>query len=148
MRFKILTLNRSKKTNTNFLNIQYKGTAMSKIKQIMSFLYLSIQKIFGKKKPEQQEKVERNVFGNNGDLEMIEYARMIAFIRTHYRKQAKYIGHIDSDILMIQLSNMSYVEVKALFAAIMEIECQSMIAYHVEKKEEKLIQKSNLKNTM
>lgn len=121
---------------------------MSKIKQIMSFLYLSIQKVFGKKKPEQQEKVERNVFGNNGDLEMIEYARMIAFIRKHYQKQAKYIGHIDSDILMIQLSNMSYVEVKALFAAIMEIECQSMIAYHVEKKEEKLIQKSNLKNTI
>ena len=121
---------------------------MSKIKQIMSFLYLSIQKVFGKKKPEQQEKVERNVFGNNGDLEMIEYARMIAFIRTHYQKQAKYIGHIDSDILMIQLSNMSYVEVKALFAAIMEIECQSITAYHVEKKEEKLIQRSNLKNTV
>ena len=39
---------------------------MSKIKQIVSFLYLSIQKVFGKKKPEQHEEVERNVFGNNG----------------------------------------------------------------------------------
>tara|TARA_B110000196_G_scaffold318683_1_gene334646 strand:+ start:1414 stop:1749 length:336 start_codon:yes stop_codon:yes gene_type:complete len=111
---------------------------MSKIKQIMSFLYQSIRKIFVKKQP---EKVERNVFGNRGELEMIEYARMIAFIRFHYQKQSKDVGHLDLDIMMIQLSSMAYVEVKALFAAIMEIQFQSINAYHPQKKDEEYIQK-------
>ena len=112
---------------------------MSKIKQIMSFLYQSIRIIFVKKQP---EKVERNVFGNRGELEMIEYARMIAFIRFHYKKQSKDVGHLDLDTMMIQLSSMTYVEVKALFAAIMEIQFQSMNAYHhLEKEDGEHVQK-------
>ncbi len=103
----------------------------------MNFLYESIRRIFVKKQPEE---VKRNVFGKNGDLEMIEYARMIAFIRTHYQKQSKDVGHLDLDVMMVQLSNMTYVEVKALFAAIMEIQFQSMDTYHLEEKDKEYTQ--------
>ncbi len=80
------------------------------------------------------EKPVRNIFGHEGELEMIEYAKMVSMIRNHYKTQSRKIGHINLEEMMIMLSKMNYVEIKALFAAIMEIEVQSNRSYNLEKK--------------
>ena len=67
---------------------------------------------------------------------MIEYAKMVALIRNHYQIQSKRLGHLDLDQMMTNLSNMTYVEIKALFAAIIEIQVQSGRSYDIEKKNE------------
>jgi len=89
------------------------------IKNIFSF----IKSTFTWKK--NKEKVEKNIFGDGGELEMVEYSRMILYIRTHYLHQSQVFGHVDFEYFMIQLSKMSYVEVKALFAAILEIHAKT-----------------------
>ena len=65
---------------------------------------------------------------------MIEYAKMVSIIRNHYKAQSRKVGHINLEEMMIELSKMNYVEIKALFAAIMEIEIQSNRSYNLEKK--------------
>jgi hypothetical protein len=80
----------------------------------------------------------RNVFGTNGDLEMIEYAKMVTLIRNHYQIQSKRLGHLDLDQMMTKLSNMTYVEVKALFAAILQIQMESKNSYDLDKKSQEL----------
>ena len=104
---------------------------MSKIKFLLNKLITKLSTLFrwSRKKEE-----KRNVFGHNGDLEMIEYARMISIIRNHYQIQSQRIGHINLSEMMAHLSKMTYVEIKALFAAIMQIQMESKSSYDLEKK--------------
>ena len=109
---------------------------MSKIKFLFHQLITKISTLFrwGRNKEEQK----RNVFGNNGELEMIEYAKMVALIRNHYQIQSKRLGHLDLDQMMTNLSKMTYVEIKALFAAIIQIQMESKNSYDLEKKSQEL----------
>ena len=104
---------------------------MSKIKFLFNKLLTKLSTLFRWNK---KEKPELNVFGHEGELEMIEYAKMVSMIRNHYKAQSRKIGHINLEEMMIKLSKMNYVEIKALFAAIMEIEVQSNRSYNLEKK--------------
>ena len=113
---------------------------MSKIKKLVNTFYDFILKKIGKRKPQKQP--ERNIFGSGGELEMIEYGRMITIIRHHYRIQARDVGHIDFEELMFNLSKMTYVEVKALFAAIVEIQCQTNRTHHLDEKHKQYDQHS------
>ena len=103
---------------------------MSKIKFLFNKLLTKLSTLFRWNKT---EKPERNIFGHEGELEMIEYAKMVSMIRSHYKAQARKVGHINLEEMMIKLSKMNYVEIKALFAAIMEIEVQSNGSYELEK---------------
>ena len=103
---------------------------MSKIKFFFHQLLIKLSTLFSRNK---SEKPERNIFGHEGELEMIEYAKMVSMIRNHYKAQSMKVGHINLEDMMIKLSMMNYVEIKALFAAIMEIEVQSNRSYHLEK---------------
>jgi len=96
---------------------------MSKKRHFIQKIFLVFKSIFKKKKS--KLKAERNIFGNFGELEMIEYSKMILFIRNYYLYQSQTFGHIEYHESMIDLSKMSYVEVKALFAAILEIQAKS-----------------------
>ena len=104
---------------------------MSKIKFLFNKLLTKLSTLFKWKK---KEKPELNIFGHEGELEMIEYAKMVSIIRNHYKAQSRKVGHINLEEMMIELSKMNYVEIKALFAAIMEIEIQSNRSYDLEKK--------------
>ena len=108
---------------------------MSKIKFLFHKLLTKLSTLFRWNK---MEKPVRNIFGHEGELEMIEYAKMVSMIRNHYKAQSRKIGHINLEEMMIQLSNMNYVEIKALFAAIMEIEVQSNKAYNLKKESKNL----------
>ena len=103
---------------------------MSKIKFLFNKLLTKLSTLFRWNKT---KKPERNIFGHEGELEMIEYAKMVSMIRSHYKAQARKVGHINLEEMMIKLSKMNYVEIKALFAAIMEIEVQSNRSYEIEK---------------
>ena len=103
---------------------------MSKMKELFKNLYKFILKILGRKQPE--SKPQKNIFGHNGELEMIEYGKMVSIIRHHYKTQFNDVGHIDFEEMMINLSKMSYVEIKALFAAILEIQCQTNRTEHLD----------------
>ena len=103
---------------------------MSKIKFLFNKLLTKLSTLFRWKK---KEKPEINIFGHEGELEMIEYAKMVSMIRNHYKAQSRKVGHINLEEMMIKLSKMNYVEIKALFAAIMEIEVQSNRSYDLEK---------------
>ena len=103
---------------------------MSKIKFLFNKLLTKLSTLFRWNK---KEKPELNVFGHEGELEMIEYAKMVSMIRNHYKAQSRKVGHINLEEMMIELSKMNYVEIKALFAAIMEIEVQSNRSYDIEK---------------
>ena len=109
---------------------------MSKLKFLFHKLITKLSTLFrwGRNKEEQN----RNVFGNNGKLEMIEYAKMVALIRNHYQIQSKRLGHLDLDQMMTNLSKMTYVEIKALFAAILQIQIESQSLYDLEKKNQEL----------
>ena len=96
---------------------------MPKKRHLFQIIFSVFKSIFKKKKSKLQ--VERNIFGDFGELEMVEYSRMILFIRTHYLHQSSTFGHVDYQDFMIQLSKMSYVEVKSLFAAILEIHAKT-----------------------
>lgn len=96
---------------------------MPKKRHFIQKIFSIFKSIFTKKKS--KLKVERNIFGDFGELEMIEYSKMILLIRNYYLYQSQAFGHIDYDELMVKLSKMSYVEVKALFAAILEIQAKS-----------------------
>ena len=104
---------------------------MSKIKFLFHKLLTKLSTLFRWNKT---EKPKLNIFGHEGELEMIEYAKMVSMIRNHYKAQSRKIGHINLEEMMIKLSKMNYVEIKALFAAIMEIEVQSNRSYNLEKK--------------
>jgi len=104
---------------------------MSKIKFLFNKLLTKLSTLFRWNKT---KKPVLNVFGHEGELEMIEYAKMVSLIRNHYKIQSRKIGHINLEEMMIKLSKMNYVEIKALFAAIMEIEVQSNRSYNLEKK--------------
>ena len=108
---------------------------MSKIKFLFHKLITKLSTLFrwNRKKEE-----KRNVFGHNGELEMVQYAKMVALIRNHYQIQSYISGHLDLDEMMTNLSKMTYVEIKALFAAIMEIQIQSNKSYDLEKKSQEL----------
>tara|TARA_X000001036_G_C20203246_1_gene612479 strand:+ start:224 stop:574 length:351 start_codon:yes stop_codon:yes gene_type:complete len=105
---------------------------MSKIKKIFYQLINKLSTLF--KSGSNKEEQNRNVFGTNGDLEMIEYAKMVALIRNHYQLQSERLGHLDLDQMMTDLSKMTYVEIKALFAAILQIQMESKNTYDLEKK--------------
>tara|TARA_Y100001935_G_scaffold24234_1_gene17682 strand:- start:1135 stop:1488 length:354 start_codon:yes stop_codon:yes gene_type:complete len=105
---------------------------MSKMKELFKNLYQFISRKFGLRQPEPQK--QKNVFGHNGELEMIEYGKMVAVIRYHYQTQAKEVGHLDFDEMMFKLSRMTYVEIKALFATILEIQCQTNRTQHLDEK--------------
>ena len=96
---------------------------MSKKRHLFQKIFSVFKSIFKKKKS--KLKVERNIFGDFGELEMIEYSKMILFIRNYYIYQNQMFGHTDYHESMVKLSKMSYVEVKALFAAILEIQAKS-----------------------
>ena len=104
---------------------------MSKIKFLFNKLITKLSTLFRWNKI---EKPKLNIFGHQGELEMIEYAKMVSLIRNHYQIQAQRIGHLNLNEMMTNLSKMTYVEVKALFAAIMEIQIQSNKSYDLEKK--------------
>ena len=104
---------------------------MSKIKFLFHKLITKLSTLFRWSRKKEQK---RNVFGHNGELEMVQYAKMIALIRNHYQIQAQRVGHLNLNEMMTNLSKMTYVEVKALFAAIMEIQIQSNKSYDLEKK--------------
>ena len=116
---------------------------MSKMKELFKNLYQFISRKFGLRQPEHQK--QKNVFGHNGELEMIEYGKMVAVIRYHYQTQAKEVGHLDFDEMMFKLSRMTYVEIKALFATILEIQCQTNRTQHLDEKFEETKQ-STFKN--
>ena len=105
---------------------------MSKMKEFFKNLYQFISRKLGKRQPVPQP--QKNIFGHNGELEMIEYGKMVAIICHHYQTQAKEVGHLDFDEMMFKLSKMSYVEIKALFAAILEIQCQTNRTQHLDEK--------------
>ena len=113
-----------------------KETTMSKIKILFHQLMKKLSTLF--KWDSNKENENRNVFGTNGDLEMIEYAKMVALIRNHYQIQSKRLGHLDLDQMMTNLSKMTYVEIKALFAAILQIQMESKNSYDLEKKSQEL----------
>lgn len=96
---------------------------MSKKRHFIKSIFSFIKSFFSREKNKLKD--ERNIFGDGGELEMVEYSRMILFIRTHYLHQSATFGHVDFQDFMIQLSKMSYVEVKALFAAILEIHAKT-----------------------
>ena len=108
---------------------------MSKIKFLFNKLLTKLSTLFRWNK---KEKPELNVFGHEGELEMIEYAKMVSMIRNHYKAQSRKVGHINLEEMMIKLSMMNYVEIKALFAAIMEIEVQTNRSYDMEKSSKEL----------
>ena len=103
---------------------------MSKIKFLFHQLITKLSTLFRWNK---KEKPELNIFGHEGELEMIEYAKNVSLIRNHYKIQSRKVGHINLEEMMIELSKMNYVEIKALFAAIMEIEVQSNRSYDLDK---------------
>jgi len=109
---------------------------MSKIKFLFHQLITKLLTLLRRSKNKEEQK--RNVFGNDGELEMIEYAKMVALIRNHYQIQSKRLGHLDLDQMMTNLSNMTYVEVKALFAAILQIQMESKNSYDLDKKNQEL----------
>lgn len=109
---------------------------MSKIKILFHQLIKKLSTLF--KWGSDKEEQNRNVFGTNGDLEMIEYAKMVALIRNHYQIQSKQLGHLNLDQMMTNLSKMTYVEIKALFAAILQIQMESKNSYDIEKKSQDL----------
>ena len=104
---------------------------MSKLKFLFHKLITKLSTFFRWKRKKEEK---RNVFGHNGELEMVQYAKMVALIRNHYQIQAQHIGHLDLDQMMTNLSKMTYVEIKALFAAIMQIQMESKNSYDLEKK--------------
>jgi hypothetical protein len=103
---------------------------MSKIKFLFHKLITKLSTLLKWSRKKEQK---RNVFGHNGELEMVQYAKMVALIRNHYQIQAQRVGHLNLNEMMTNLSKMTYVEVKALFAAIMEIQIQSNRSYDLEK---------------
>jgi len=103
---------------------------MSKIKFLFHKLLTKLSTLFRWNKT---EKPDLNIFGHEGELEMIEYAKMVSMIRNHYKTQSRKVGHINLEEMMVELSKMNYVEIKALFAAIMEIEVQSNRSYELDK---------------
>jgi hypothetical protein len=107
---------------------------MSKIKFLFNKLLTKLSTLFRWNK---KEKPELNVFGHEGELEMIEYAKMVSMIRNHYKAQSRKVGHINLEEMMIELSKMNYVEIKALFAAIMQIEIETSNSFSAKNKDKK-----------
>ena len=108
---------------------------MSKLKFLFHKLITKLSTFFRWKRKKEEK---RNVFGHNGELEMVQYAKMVALIRNHYQIQSYISGHLDLDEMMTNLSKMTYVEIKALFAAIMQIQMESKNSYDLEKKNQEL----------
>ena len=111
-----------------------------KIKSLFTYLSSFITK--GKSSPKNELKpqpsTKKNVFGGDNPLPVLSYVDNINIIRSFYKKESMYHGHINFDEMSKKLNDMSPEQVQLLAQALYEIATNHKPFIDAQVEEEKI----------